>query len=100
MRNHFKQSSARYVFTMISPKNLQWQLADQTVKIHIRYYRSDGRLFGDPVIEYEIPQDWEYAELWNGWGWVEAGKWPEDHYRVELWLENREKIGESSFTIH
>ncbi|MEM7564450.1 MAG: hypothetical protein AAF353_15585 [Pseudomonadota bacterium] len=100
VKNHFKKSSTRYVFTMINLKNLQWQLADQSVKIHIRYYHSDGRLYGDPVIEYDIPSNWEYAELWNGWGWDDPGNWPEDHYRVELWLDNREKIGESFFTIH
>lgn len=100
LQNSFERDRTRYVFTMISLKNLRWQLADQNVLIHLRYYHSDGRLFGDPVIDYEVSQDWEFAELWNGWGWPEAGTWEPDRYRVELWLDNRKRIGSGYFTIH
>ncbi len=100
VRNNFNKDATRYIYTMINLKNLRWKLQDQSVRIHLRYYHSDGRLLGDPVIEYDVPKDWEYAELWNGWGWPDPGKWPADRYRVELWLDNRDKIGESYFTIH
>lgn len=100
LKNRFAADSTRYVYTLVSLKNLQWQNADQEIVIHLRYYHSDGRLFGAPVIEYEVPQDWEFTELWNGWGWPEAGKWSPDRYRVELWLDNRKKIGASHFTIY
>ena len=100
VKNNFTKNGTRYIYTMINLKNLRWKVRDQSVRIHLRYYHSDGRLFGDPVIEYDVPKDWEHAELWNGWGWPDAGKWPADQYRVELWLDNRDKIGEGHFTIH
>ena len=100
VRDRFARSEARFIHTMVILKNLKWQVGDQEVVIHLRYYDSRGKVVGDPVIEYRIPQDWEYAELWNGWGWREAGNWKRDRYRVELWLDNRRKIGESHFEIY
>ena len=97
--DRFDRARVRYIYTMVSLKNLRWQLEDQTVVIHLRYYHSDGRLFGNPVIDYEVPSDWEFAELWNGWGWPEAGTWEADRYRVELWLDNRKRIGSGYFTV-
>ncbi len=98
-RDSFARDDTRYIYTMVSLKNLRWQLEDQQVVIHLRYYHSDGRLFGAPVIDYPVSQDWEYAELWNGWGWPEPGTWEPDRYRVELWLDNRYRIGSDYFTI-
>lgn len=95
----FDSGRTRYIYAMVSLKNLRWNLEDQHVVIHLRYYHSDGRLFGDPVIDYHVPQDWEFAELWNGWGWPEPGAWEPDRYRVELWLDNRKRIGSGYFTI-
>ena len=100
VKNNFAKNGTRYIYTMINLKNLRWKVQDQSISIHLRYYHSDGRLFGNPVIEYDVPKDWEHAELWNGWGWPDPGKWPADRYRVELWLDNLDKIGESHFTVH
>ena len=97
--NRFDNTRIRYIYTVVGLRNLRWQLEDQTVVIHLRYYHSDGRLFGNPVIDYEVPRDWKYAELWNGWGWPEAGSWEPDRYRVELWLNNRKRIGSAYFTV-
>ena len=99
LRNRFAQAQTRFVYTLVSLENLQWRQRAQDVVIHLRYYLSNGELFGNPVIDYRVPADWEHAELWNGWGWSEAGKWKRDRYRVELWLDNRRKIGESHFEI-
>ena len=99
-RDRFPRDETRYIFTMVSLKNMRWELEDQHVSLQLRYYRSDGRLFGDPMIDYAVPQDWEYAELWNGWGWPEPGAWEPDRYRVELWLDSRKRIGAGYFTIH
>jgi hypothetical protein len=98
--NNFIKNDSRYIYTKINLKNLHWKVRDQSVSIHLRYYHSDGRLFGDPVIDYDVPKDWENAELWNGWGWPDPGEWPADRYRVELWLNNIDKIGEGHFTVH
>ena len=99
LRARFPQSEARYIYTMIRLRNLKWNVEDQKIKLHLQYFRANGELFGDPVIDYTIPSDWETAELWNGWGWPEAGNWEPGRYRVELWLENTQKIGQSHFNI-
>ena len=100
LRNRFAQDAATFVYTLVSLKNLQWQQRGQRIVIYLRYYRSSGELAGDPVIDYQVPADWETVRLVNGWGWPEPGKWERDRYRVELWLNNRRKIGESHFEIY
>ena len=100
LRNNFNQSDSRYIYTLVSVKNGKWNIEDQQVNIYIRYYNSSGELFGDPIIDYQIPRDWPSARLWSGWGWPDPGNWQPDRYRVELWLDNNKKIGESHFTIH
>lgn len=97
--NHFIGDEARYIYTMIRLRNLKWNIEEQNVKIHLYYYRPSGDMFGDPVIDYTIPADWETAELWNGWGWSEAGHWEPGQYRVELWLDDQHKIGQGYFDI-
>lgn len=100
VRNNFYQAESRYIYTLVSINNSKWKVEDQQVNIYIRYYNSSGELIGDPIIEYHIPQDWASAQLWSGWGWSDPGHWEPDRYRVELWLDNNKKIGESHFTIH
>ena len=100
LKNTFPKNETRYIFTLISLRNLQWQKQDQDISINLRYYHSDGRLLSEPVIDFRILAKWEHANLWNGWGWPEAGKWEADRYRVELWLDNKRKIGERYFTVH
>lgn len=99
LRKRFAQSEARYIFAMLKLKNLKWNIEDQDVKIHLYYYRPDGEMFGDPVIDYSVPADWETIELWSGWGWPEAGSWHPGRYRVELWLDDVQKIGQGHFDI-
>lgn len=100
LQNNFIGEDSRYIFTLVSVKNGKWNIEDQQVNIYLRYYRSNGEMFGDPVIEYQIPQEWASARLWSGWGWPDPGNWQPDRYRVELWLDNNKKIGESYFTVH
>jgi len=100
LRNLFQQEKARYIFTLLGLRNNLWKIREQRIFIYLRYYDSKGKLFDDPVIEYTVPKDWQYAQLWNGAGWPDPGKWKRDRYRVELWLDNRRKIGEGAFTIH
>lgn len=99
LRDRFDRRDARYIYTLVSLKNLAWRSDDQDVVIHLRYYRDDGSLVGDPVIEYRVPRDWEYAELWNGWGWPDAGNWESGSYRVELWLDDRRLLGGRGFRL-
>jgi hypothetical protein len=100
LKNTFRKSEARYIFTLVSLKNRLWQKQEQDVSINIRYYHADGRLFDVAVINYTIPAEWEHAELWNGSGWPEPGNWETGRYRIELWLNDNQKIGESHFTVH
>ena len=100
LRNRFAQENTTYIYTLVGLKNLQWQQQGQRVVIHLRYYHSNGRLAGDPVIDYKVPSDWEIVRLANGLGQEEPGNWQRDRYRVELWLDNRRKIGESHFEIY
>ena len=81
-------------------KNEKWKTEDQQVNIYLRYYRSNGELFGDPIIDEQISRDWSSVRLWSGWGWPDPGNWQPDRYRVEIWLDNNQKIAESHFTIH
>ena len=100
LRNTFRKSEARYIFTLVSLKNRLWQKQEQDVSINVRYYHADGRLYDVAVINHTIPADWEHAELSNGSGWPQAGNWKVGRYRVELWLNDKQKIGESYFTVH
>jgi hypothetical protein len=100
LKNTFRKSDARYIFTLVSLKNRLWQKQEQDISINVRYYHADGRLFDVAVINYTIPAEWEHAELWNGAGWPEPGNWETGRYRVELWVNDKHKIGESYFTMH
>ncbi len=100
LKNNFRKSEARYIFTLVSLKNRLWQKQDQDISINVRYYHADGRLFDVAVINYTIPADWEHANLWNGVGRSQAGNWEAGRYRIELWLNDKQKIGESYFTVH
>lgn len=100
LRNTFRKNETRYIFTLVSLKNRLWKKQDQDISINVRYYHDDGRLFDVAVINYTIPADWEHANLWNGVGRSQAGNWKAGRYRIELWLNDKQKIGESYFTVH
>ncbi|MBM2829962.1 MAG: hypothetical protein HW411_752 [Gammaproteobacteria bacterium] len=95
----FYTSTSRYIYTMIQLNNLKYQISEQPVSITLKYFKPDGTNFGEPVINYTIPADWDVAELWQGWGWADAGYWEAGDWRVEAWLNNSEKLGEYSFKV-
>jgi hypothetical protein len=47
----------------------------------------------------DILAEWEYADIWSGWGFDEPGNWPVGTYRVEIWF-GKAKVGEGTFTIY
>lgn len=94
----FAKSKTRYIWYQVNTKNLNYNIGENAVEIHARYYKPDGSLFGEPILKYTIPSDWEYANLWHSWGWNDSGNWEPGTYRVEL-LKDGESFGKGSFTI-
>lgn len=97
--SRFSKKIARYVYYEIDVRNLLWNIRDNPVAITARYYKPDGSLFGEPVLNYTIPRDWETVYLWHSWGWDAPGNWGLGTYRVELIVSNK-KIAEGQFTIY
>ncbi|MEW6670286.1 MAG: hypothetical protein AB1427_01200 [Thermodesulfobacteriota bacterium] len=95
----FSKNTTRYVFYQVSLENKLWKIRDNPVKVQARYYYPDGRLMGEPVLEYTVPSDWDIAELHHGWGWNDPGNWPQGKYRVELFIGGN-KIAMDYFTIN
>ena len=95
----FPKSSTRYVFYELLFKNELWNKRDNPVKIVARYYKPDGSLMGQPVLDYVIPADWKNAYLWKGWGWAQAGRWTPGNYRVKIFIGN-DVITQSYFTVY
>jgi tetratricopeptide (TPR) repeat protein len=95
----FNKTTTRYVYTMVTLKNLKHNMGQNAVKVTLKYMRPDTTTFGEPVIDYTIPSDWKSAELWKGYGWAEPGNWEPGNWKVELWCQGK-KIGEAFFSIN
>lgn len=95
----FHKSKTRYVFFMISVKNLLWDIEKQRPQIIGRYYSPDGSYLAEVDVSIDIPPDWDNADIWNGWGWDEPGNWEAGKYRVEI-LFGDKKVAEKQFTIY
>jgi hypothetical protein len=95
---HFDKSASRYIFYEASVRNNLYNVRSNSVKIYAEFYKPDGSLMADPVLEYTLPSDWATADLWHGWGWAERGNWETGRYRLVLYV-NHEKLAELYFTI-
>jgi hypothetical protein len=95
---HFAKRTARYVYYEVSVINQWYQQKENHVTISAKYYKPDGSLFGEPVLNYTLPPEWQDTFLWHSWGWNEPGNWTPGIYKVELWVAG-EKFAEGKFTI-
>jgi len=95
---HFKKFQTEYIAFEAEMRNNLYNIRSNTVKIYSEYYKSDGTLVGEPVVEYTLPSDWETAYLWTGWGWKEPGNWETGRYKVILLMDGK-KLTEMYFTV-
>ncbi len=95
----FPKSKTRYIYFMVNVKNLLWNKESQIPMIIGRYYNPDGSFLADVDALVDIPADWEYADVWQGWGWDEPGNWSDGTYRVEILFGNK-KVAEKQFFIY
>ncbi len=98
-QTRFPASTTRYVFFSALGKNLLYRNRAHRPLVRGRYYKPDGSFMGEAKVEVEVPSDWESADLWNGWGWDQPGRWTPGNYRVEIWYGDS-KVGEGNFTIY
>jgi hypothetical protein len=94
----FSQGSSRYIYTEIALDNHDYNVKENPVNLLFKYYKEDGSLFGEVDHPFTIPIDWDVAEIWEGWGWPDAGNWEAGRYTVEIW-NNGAKLGENYFNI-
>jgi len=62
-------------------------------------YRADGSLDIKGTAKGVIQPGWTSVTITHGWGYQEAGKWPIETYRVELFIEGQ-KIATGSFEVY
>jgi hypothetical protein len=98
-KNDFPRSNTRFVYFLVSTKNLLYRNRRHKPLVYGRYYFPDGSFMGEAEINVDIPPDWGEAELWNAWGWDAPGNWSLGTYRVEIIFGNT-KVGEGKFTIY
>jgi|WetSurMetagenome_2_1015567.scaffolds.fasta_scaffold209765_2 hypothetical protein len=96
---NFDKSNTRRIYYEIGINNLDYNKYDNPIELKAKYYRPDGTLFGEPVLNKTIPPDWETADLWHGWGWAEPGNWGPGNYKVEIYYKNI-LFAEGYFTIN
>jgi len=96
---HFLKSTTKYIFYEAIVRNNLYYVKSNNVKVYAEFYKSDGSIMGDPVLEYTIPSDWETAYLWHGWGWNEPGNWDPGRYKLVLYIDHQ-KLTEIYFTIY
>ncbi|UCB46227.1 MAG: tetratricopeptide repeat protein [Spirochaetota bacterium] len=95
----FHKSTTRYIYFTIGVKNLLWDIESQRPQISGRYYGPDGSYLTEVDVMIDMPPEWDYADIWNGWGWGEPGNWEAGKYRVEILFGDR-KVAEQHFTIY
>ncbi|HLL71950.1 MAG TPA: caspase family protein [Pyrinomonadaceae bacterium] len=62
-------------------------------------YRADGSVDIKGTAKGVIQPGWTSVTIIHGWGYQEAGKWPIETYRVELFIEGQ-KIATGSFEVY
>jgi len=96
---HFSKDETRYIYYEIELTNNLYSVRDNPISMTAKFYKPDGSLMGEPVLDYTILSDWETAYLWHGWGWQDAGNWETGTYRVVINIGNR-RIAETLFSVY
>lgn len=95
----FAKSNTRYVACEVSFTNSLYMVRDQYVTLTLKYYKSDGSLFGETNSNSTIKSEWSHPWISRGLGWSYPGNWSVGTYRVEAFLDGV-YIGQSSFTVY
>lgn len=80
----FSKSSSRYIYYEIYVDNLLYNVRNNDVTFYATYYKPNQEIFGQPILNYNIPSSWEQVYLHHGWGWPEPGNWDSGNYYVEV----------------
>lgn len=94
---YFYQNDARFINweLILSHSRLEKPMH---LKLYAAYYRVNGGLIGDDVIEIVIDEGIPWSNHTSGRGWVKPGNWQVGEYRIFLFFEKR-KIASALFTI-
>lgn len=96
----FNRATTRYVFAEVRGRNLLYRKRDFYPIVILRYFKDNGAYAGEMIVHRAIVRaSWRDALIAGGWGWNTPGHWPAGRYRVEVWLSNDRKVGETTFTI-
>ncbi|MCX7834048.1 MAG: hypothetical protein N2490_07550 [Ignavibacteria bacterium] len=94
----FPQSEARFIYTTVEVKNLMFGKSENHVNLYLKYYTPDGYIWGVPKISGILNNEWEYAELYNGYGFDDAGNFLPGIYKVEVYYQGK-LLGYDNFII-
>lgn len=85
--NRFPKSATRYVNGEVNFIN--YANTDETHKLLLKYYKSDGSLFGEAPYGGVIKSKYEWATTWMSvsLGWNNPNNWPVGQYRVDAYLD-------------
>ncbi len=94
----FNKSETRFVYTSVEIKNLLYNVFDADVNVYLKYYNPEGYLWGVPKISVTLNKDWEYVDIYNGYGFINPGNFEPGVYKVEAYYQG-ELLGSDYFTI-
>ncbi|MBN1521665.1 MAG: tetratricopeptide repeat protein [Candidatus Aureabacteria bacterium] len=94
----FQKSETRYIWCLLTVKNLLYNVKQQTHDIVWKYYDAQGKLVGEITNQMAISSAWEFAELPGGWGWDSPGNWTGGTYTAKIFVDGQ-LIGEKNFTV-
>lgn len=85
--NRFPKSTTRHINGEVNFVN--YANTDEAHKLLLKYYKSDGTLFGETTGGGVIKSKYEWATTWipAGLGWDAPNNWPVGQYRVEAYLD-------------
>jgi len=64
----------------------------------VRYYKSDGSVFGEFEAEHYVLSDWSASSHARGFGWSTPGNWPAGTYTLRL-FDGQTEIAAGTFSI-
>jgi len=95
----FAKSSTRYVACEVNFYNPLYRVRDQNVTLVLRYYKSDGSLFGESNSNSTIKSEWNHPWISRGLGWAEPGNWSIGTYTVKVFVDGN-YFAQGSFTVN
>lgn len=95
----FPQNAVSSIWFEISLSNNYYLEEDQYIKFKGKYYYPDGTHMVNADFLYKIPEEYDYYNVWNGYGWSDPGNWQMGTYRFELFIGNK-LVSENYFNIY